>query len=155
MALNGLIFDQRNNTAKDWRRILHGILGDGIIRGCEIAFTANSVTVGDGAFILSGGVISNDGGDTISVTPTLTDGYARLKCRIDLTQEAAETGPGPVEWVTEFSTTTTFPALTQEDINGSGYVYEGEIAVLQIVSGNITTLISMMPNVSGMNVRNF
>ena len=155
MALNGLIFDQRNNTAKDWRRILHGILGDGVIRGCDIDFTANSVTVGDGAFILSGGVISNDGAETIPVTPTLTDGYVRLKCRIDITQEAAETGPGPVEWVTEFSTTTTFPALTQEDINGSGYVYEGEIAVLQIVSGNITALISMMPNVSGMNVRNF
>lgn len=155
MALNGLIFNQRNNTAKDWRRILHGILGDGFIRGCEVTFTSNSITVGDGAFILSGGVISNDGGDTIPVTPTLTDGYMRLKCKIDITQEAAETGPGPVEWVTEFSTTTVFLALTQEDINGSGSVYEGEIAVLQIVSGNITALISMMPNVSGMNTRNF
>lgn len=155
MALNGLIFDQRNNDSKNWRRILHGILGDGIIRGCEVTSTANAITVGDGAFILSGAVISNDGAETIPVTPTLTGGYVRLKCRIDLTKEAQETGPGPVEWLTEFSTTTTFPALTQEDINGTGSIYEGEVAVLQIVSGNITALISTMPNVSGMNARDF
>lgn len=155
MALNGLIFDQRNNDSKNWRRILHGILGDGIIRGCEVTSTANAITVGDGAFILSGAVISNDGAETIPVTPTPTGGYVRLKCRIDLTKEAQETGPGPVEWLTEFSTTTTFPALTQEDINGTGSIYEGEVAVLQIVSGNITALISTMPNVSGMNARDF
>ncbi|WP_258107276.1 hypothetical protein, partial [Christensenella minuta] len=89
-------------------------------------------------FILKGAVIENNGTDTIPVTPTLTDGYVRLICRIDLTQEASETGPGQVGWVTDFSATPTFPALTQEDINGTGSVYEGEIAVLQIVSGNIT-----------------
>ena len=155
MALNGLIFEERNNTAKNWRRIFQNMHGDGVLRGCGVTFTSNSITVGDGVFILAGGIISNDGADTITVTPTLTDGYVRLKCRVDMTQEALETGPGQVEWLTEFSTTTTFPALTQEDINGTGSIYEGEIAVLQIVSGNITALISMMPNVSGMNTRDF
>ena len=139
MALNGLIFDRRNNTAKNWRSILAEIMGDGIIgSGCEVTSTSNSITVGGGHFILKGAVIENNGADTIPVTPTLTDGYVRLICRIDLTQEASETGPGQVGWVTDFSATPTFPALTQEDINGAGSVYEGEIAVLQIVSGNIT-----------------
>lgn len=139
MALNGLIFDMRNNTAKNWRSILAEIMGDGIIgSGCEVTSTSNSITVGGGHFILKGAVIENNGADTIPVTPTLTDGYVRLICRIDLTQEASETGPGQVGWVTDFSATPTFPALVQEDINGTGSVYEGEIAVLQIVSGNIT-----------------
>lgn len=139
MALNGLIFDRRNNTAKNWRSILAEIMGDGIIgSGCEVTSTSNSITVGGGHFILKGAVIENNGADTIPVTPTLTDGYVRLICRIDLTQEASETGPGQVGWVTDFSATPTFPALVQEDINGTGSVYEGEIAVLQIVSGNIT-----------------
>ena len=155
MALNGLIFEERNNTAKNWRRIFQNMHGDGVLRGCGVTFTSNSITVGDGVFMLAGGIISNDGADTIAVTPTLTDGYVRLKCRVDMTQEALETGPGQVEWLTEFSTTTTFPALTQEDINGTGSIYEGEIPVLQIVSGNITALISTMPNVSGMNARVF
>lgn len=138
MALNGLIFDRRNNTAKNWRSILAEIMGDGIIgSGCEVTSTSNSITVGGGHFILKGAVIENNGTDTIPVTPTLTDGYVRLICRIDLTQEASETGPGQVGWVTDFSATPTLPALTQEDINGTGAVYEGEIAVLQIVSGNI------------------
>lgn len=139
MALNGLIFDRRNNTAKNWRSILAEIMGDGIIgSGCEVTSTSNSITVGGGHFILKGAVIENNGADTIPVTPTLTDGYVRLICRIDLTQEASETGPGQAGWVTDFSATPTFPALVQEDINGAGAVYEGEIAVLQIVSGNIT-----------------
>ena len=139
MALNGLIFDRRNNTAKNWRSILAEIMGDGIIgSGCEVTSTSNSITVGGGHFILKGAVIENNGADTIPVTPTLTDGYVRLICRIDLTQEASETGPGQVGWVTDFSATPTFPALVQKDINGTGSVYEGEIAVLQIVSGNIT-----------------
>lgn len=155
MALNGIIFDQRNNTSKNWRSILQALLGDGILHGCGVTHTSNAITVGDGAVILSGAVIINNGADTIAVTPTLADGYVRLKCRIDMTQEASETGPGPVEWMTEFSTTTIFPALTQEDINGSGAVYEGEIAVLQIVGGNITAVISTMRDVSAQNVRTF
>lgn len=145
MALNGLIFDQRNNTSKNWRNILAEIMRDGILNGCEVTSTSNAITVGGGYFVLKGAVIENNGADTIPVTPTLTDGYVRLICRIDLTQEASETGPGQVEWVTDFSATPTFPALTQEDINSTGSIYEGEIAVLQIVGGNITTLTRSMP----------
>ena len=155
MALNGIIFEERNNTAKNWRRIFQNMHGDGILRGCDVTFTSNSITVGDGVFILAGGIISNDGADTIAVTPTLTDGYVRLKCRVDMTQEALETGPGQVEWLMEFSTTTTFPALTQEDINGTGSIYEGEIAVLQIVSGNITGKVSVMNTVFGAYCEDF
>lgn len=145
MALNGLILDRRENFAKDWRNILVEILNDGILNNsCKVTFTSNSITVGDGYFILKGAVVNNKGAETIPITPTLTNGYVRLKCRIDLTKEASETGPGQVSWETEFSATTTFPALTQEDINGTGSVYEGEIAVLQIVNGNITALTRSM-----------
>ena len=139
MALNGLILDQRNNTSKNWRNILAEIMEDGIFRdGCEITFTSNSITVGGGYFIQRGAVIENDGAETIPVTPTLTDGYVRLICRVDLTKEASETGPGQVEWATDFSATSTFPALVQEDILSTGSVYEIEVVVLQITSGNIT-----------------
>lgn len=150
MALNGLIFNRRNNTAQNWRTILQNLYApDGILRGCEITHTSNSITVGAGLIVLGGGVIENNGADTISVTPTMTDGYVRLKCRIDLSKEASETGPGQVEWTTEFSTTTIFPALTREDINGTGTIYECEIAVLQIVGGNITAIVSTMGELRG------
>ena len=141
MALNGLILDQRNNTSKNWRNILAEIMEDGIFRdGCEITFTSNSITVGGGYFIQRGAVIENDGAETIPITPTLTNGYVRLICRVDLTKEATETGPGQVEWATDFSATSTFPALVQEDILQAGSVYEIEVAVLQITSGNITAI---------------
>lgn len=147
MALNGLILDQRNNTSKNWRNILAEIMEDGIFRdGCEITFTSNSITVGGGYFIQRGTVIENDGAETIPVMPTLTDGYVRLICRVDLTKEATETGPGQVEWATDFSATSTFPALVQEDILSTGSVYEIEVVVLQIVSGNITGITRQIGN---------
>lgn len=155
MALNGTIFDRRNNTSKNWRTILQNLYDDGILRGCEITHTSNSITVGAGVFVLAGGAIENNGADTIPVTPTLTNGYVRLICRIDLTREASETGPGQVEWSTDFSATATFPDLTQEDINGTGTIYEGEIAVLQITSGNITAITRTMDHISGANTKKF
>lgn len=144
MALNGLILDQRNNTSKNWRNILAEVFGDGILNGCGITSTSNSITVGGGYFVLKGNVIENNGADTIAVTPELTNGYVRLRCRIDLTQEASETGAGQVKWMIDFSATTTFPALTQEDINSAGSIYEGELAVCGLVAGNITTVTRKM-----------
>ncbi len=140
MALNGLILDQRNNTSKNWRNILAEVFGDGILNGCGITSTSNSITVGGGYFVLKGNVIENNGAETIAVTPELTNGYIRLRCRIDLTQEASDTGAGQVKWMIDFSATATFPALTQEDINSTGSIYEGEIAVCGLVAGNITTV---------------
>ena len=115
---------------------------DGIIgNGCKITFTSNSITVGAGYFIQKGTVIENDGAETIPITPTLTNGYVRLICRVDLTKEATETGLGQTEWTTDFSATSIFPALVQEDILSTGSVYEIEFAVLQITAGNITGII--------------
>ena len=75
MALNGLIFDRRNNTAKNWRSILAEIMGDGIIgSGCEVTSTSNSITVGGGHFILKGAVIENNG-QTQSLSP---NAYRRI-----------------------------------------------------------------------------
>ena len=153
MALNALIFDNRNNDSQNWRRIFQNLYGDGILRGCEIVFTSNSVTVADGLLMIAGGAIDVNGNTTISVSPTITTGYVQLKIQIDLSNGSEASGAGPVSLITEFSATPTFLPLTQEDINGAGEVYEQEIAVFQISGGNVTSIVRTLPNVGGFNIR--
>lgn len=138
MALNGIIFDARNNASKDWRNILKKILPDGILRGCNISYTSNSITVGDGYLVACGGVVQCDGTETLAITPQLANGYVRLKLRIDLSREASNTTSNQTAWAQDYSATTTFPDLTQEDITSNGLIYEIMVCIAQITGGNIT-----------------
>ena len=153
MALNALIFDNRNNDSQNWRRIFQNLYGDGILRGCEITFTSNSVAIADGLLMIAGGAIDVNGSTTISIVPTITSGYVRLKIQIDLSNGSEASGSGPVSFLTEFSATSTFLPLTQEDINGAGEVYEQEIAVFQISGGNVTSTVRTLANLAGFNVK--
>lgn len=150
MSLNGLIFEKRNNTAQNWGNIHSRIFEDGILTGCNISFTSNSITIGDGYLSARGRITQINGATTTEITPTLTDGYVRLKYEIDLTQEASasEFTQGAITY--DFSATQTFPALVQEDINTSaGNIYEMELCKAQITASNITSIVSTASNVGG------
>ena len=150
MGLNGLIFEKRNNTAQNWGAIHSRIFQDGILSGCGISFTSGSITVGDGYLSAHGRITQVDGATTVQVSPTLADGYVRLKYAIDLTQEASASQFTQGSLVCDFSATQVFPALTQEDINTSaGSIYEMELCKAQITAGNITAIVSMAPSVGG------
>ena len=150
MGLNGLIFEKRNNTAQNWGAIHSRIFQDGILSGCGIRFTSGSLTIGDGYLSACGRITQIDGDTTVEVTPTLADGYVRLKYVIDLTQEPSASQFSQGALVCDFSATQVFPALTQEDINTSaGSIYEMELCKAQITAGNITAIVSMAPSVGG------
>ncbi len=112
--------------------------GDGILWGCGITATADSVTFASGEMILGGRVVAVDGSTTVEITNPIQDGYARIKARIDLSKPAAQTGTEQFETVVEFSTTALFPELAQEAVNDTGKVYEQELAVVKIEAGNVT-----------------
>lgn len=149
MALNGIIFDSRDNLAKDWGAIYTRVLPDGIIKGCSVTFTSNSITIGDGYYISGGRVIQNDGSTTVNAADPIASGYARIKSVIDLSQPASPTTFTQASLEIEYSSTQTFPALVQEDINASGTTYESVLCMAQITSGNITSIVSTAPNVGG------
>lgn len=149
MALNGIIFDERDNKSKDWRNILKKILPDGILRGCNISYTSNSITVGDGYLVACGGVVQCDGAETLSITPQIANGYVRLKLRVDLSQEASSTSSNQTSWAQDYSATTTFPDLVQEDIGGNGLIYEIMVCIAQITGSNITGITETTKSYSG------
>ena len=135
--LNGLTLDKRNNTSVNWRSILKALTAaDGYLTGCDINFTSNTITCGT--------VVQNEGAETIDATPNVSNGFARLKLVVDLTQEASASDSAQTYWAVDYSATEPLPALTQEDITGSGSIYEMEVAVFTVSGGSLTAISKQM-----------
>lgn len=136
----GVTFSAQNVTPKDDGALYNAHYGDGILDGCEMAISGDDLVIQPGHIIACGRVCHVDGATSVDLSGrTLQTGYIQVVMNYDLTQ-----GEGQ-QWYTTFieSATTTFPALTQEDINGvSGTLYQLELAVVQISGGNLTAITS-------------
>lgn len=107
----------------------------GVMTGCALSNTGNSVTIGDGYFLIRGRllrIISN-----VTVSSITTDGYYSLICEIDLskTNTISEFNQGVIKVISGVSD---YPSLTQQDITDDGTVYQYEFARFRVSSGSIT-----------------
>lgn len=107
----------------------------GVMTGCELSNTGNSVTIGEGYFLIRGRllrIISN-----VTVSSITTDGYYSLICEIDLskTNTLTEFNQGAIKVI---SGVNDYPSLTQQDITDDGTVYQYEFARFRVSSGSIT-----------------
>lgn len=148
MALNGFIYDERNNRAKDWGNVFRALFPDGILTGCAISFTANSITIGTGYFVSGGRAVQVDGATTTNITVSIQNGYVRLIYETDLTQPASGTTFAQGVLSYDFSATTTFPELVQDDINGAGTTYQSTVCIAQVTGRNIVGIVQTMPTIS-------
>lgn len=119
---------------------------DGILWGCGVTTTNTQIEIASGLFVLCGRLIWVDGKTVFPMEDPIQNGYARLKAQIDLNAPSTQEECGQFSTAVEFSTTTLFPELTQEDINNAGKVYEQELAVVKIEAGNITGVTRKMEN---------
>ncbi len=144
--INGIIFDERLNTARDWGNIFKKAFPtDGVISGFDITGTGAMFTVAPGYIVMCGRVINNDGIMTVDNTASLQNGYVRLKYRIDLNAAPSREDFSQGSFVIDTSGSPVFPSLLQENINGTGKVYEAELAVFQMTGGAISSRVRMMP----------
>ena len=106
----------------------------GIVKGCELSSTNTSVTVGEGYFCIKGRFLQILGDETIDVSG---NGYYSLICEIDLSQENTKEdfNQGSIKVVNGSSA---YPALTQQDINNNGTVYQYEFARFKVTDSGIT-----------------
>ena len=106
----------------------------GIVKGCELSSTNTSVTVGEGYFCIKGRFLQILGDETIEVSD---NGYYSLICEIDLSQENTKEdfNQGSIKVV---SGSSAYPALTQQDINNNGTVYQYEFARFKVTDSGIT-----------------
>lgn len=138
MAFRGVTFSGQNVTPKNDGALYNAHYGDGILEGCSMAISGDDLVIQSGHIIACGRMCQVDGATSVDLSGrTLQTGYIQIILNYDLTQ-----GEGQ-QWFPTFveSATTTFPALTQEDINTpSGTLYQLQLAVVQISGGNLTSI---------------
>lgn len=143
MAFHGLTFPNQNVSSLDDGGLYHGFLGDGIIEGCDVAYTNDSITIQAGWLLVCGRHIQVDGATTINFNNIPTSGYGRIILQIDTSQASTVEEFAQLSIEIDYSNSLDgFSDLVRENINiGSGTIYQFEIAIVQISGGNISSLI--------------
>lgn len=143
--LQGVTFPHQSLTPKEWGALFENVVNDGILKGCAVTASGANVYISPGVLVVKGRLIRVSGTVTEETTPTYSDGYGRIKVCINTSNESTESINHQVFIVTEYSSSETFPNLTQDDINDSGTLYEVELARFQYVSGSISTVTEKLP----------
>ena len=133
----GRTFPNQKVTAVAHGALFAGIIKDGILAGCALAYSGSNLTIGAGFFAEAGRELEIVSAETVAVTQ-LT-GYARVKAVIDTTAAATASSFLQFSWAVDYAASVGgFAALTQEDINLSGSTYEMQFCILSLGSGGIT-----------------
>lgn len=143
MAFKGITFAGQNVTPKNDGGLYQAHCGDGILWGCEMALSGDDLVIQSGEFIAGGRVCWVDGATNVDLSSrSLTNGYIQVVMDFDISK------PEGMQWNIHLplieSATTTFPALTQDDINDTGTLYQLELAIVQISGGNLTSIYSSL-----------
>ena len=147
--ITGITFDFQDVLSKNDGRLYQALFGsDYIINGCDCTAVNSgaAINVAEGYVAVGGRIIHFDGGETKTLTPTLTTGYGRIVIDIDLTKTATATEFNQVTLVEQYSTTEVFPPLTQDNINLSGTHYQAELCRFPISSSAAGTVTTTLPN---------
>lgn len=145
MAFKGITFAGQNVTPKNDGGLYQAHCGDGILWGCSMALSGDDLVIQSGEFIACGRVCQVDGATNVDLsTRTLTNGYIQVVMDFDTSKPEGE------QWNIHLplieSATTTFPALTKDDINDTGTLYQLELAIVQISGGNLTSIYTSFVN---------
>ena len=141
-SIHGINFDNQTVTAKDHGRLFQCAIEDGIISGCELSFSGSSLMITPGYFVAAGREMKLTATTSVIIDGA-TSGYARVLISIDLAQTATTDTFEQAAFVIEYATTATgFPSLTQEDVNGTGRLYEFPLCVVALGAAGISSIYS-------------
>lgn len=139
MSFVGVTFDGQNVSPKDDGALYVVHHGDGIIDGCSMTISGDDLVIQSGHIIACGRQCKVDGATQIDLSGrSISTGYIQVVLQYDLSQSEGNQwsilDPAPE------SATTTFPTLTQGNINGTDTLYQLELAVIQISGGSLTSI---------------
>ena len=135
--LKGHVFNLQTFTSEAFALFIDKFLNGrcGVAKGCALSNTSNSATIGEGYFVVTGRFLQIISGETIS--NITANGYYSLVCEIDLSKTNTADALNQAA-IKAISSTSTYPILTQQDITGTGTVYQYEFARFKVESGSIT-----------------
>jgi hypothetical protein len=138
--LQGVTFPNQTFTPSEWGQMFEAILPNGILRGCAMTSSGTSFNIAKGAILLKGRLIVIPSTVTESTSPTYPDGYGRVKLCINTSNTSTSLVNQQAYITTEYSSSSTFPSLTQQDVNDGGTTYEVALATLKYSGGSISTV---------------
>lgn len=141
--VQGITFENQNVTSTIDGTTQNFLMTDGVLTGCSMSVTSNSLSIQPGQLVASGRILTVDGVTQIQANGIINEGYGQLVLTINLSNVSSDVYNPDVSFV--WSTTTTFPALTQDDINAGGTIYQIELAVVSVSGSNITGIVSSAP----------
>lgn len=135
MSFRGVTFGGENVTPANDGGLYAAHHGDGILLGCSMSLSGTDLIVSSGEFIACGRVVMVDGATSVDLSGvSITDGYVQVIMNLEPTNT-------PMYYTSLVeSASTTFPSLTQQDLNLSGTQYQMELAVVQMVGGSPSSI---------------
>lgn len=126
MAIRGITFSKQSVSSNDDAHLNRVLLGggDGRTRGCKMTHGTDDIFISEGYFLIAGRLVEIPSSESIS-TPVISSGtsYCRLVFEIDLSKQNTNTEflQGAFKILTS---STGYPEITQEDLEGGGNVYQ-------------------------------
>lgn len=137
-SISGITFDNQNVTAAEDAVMQKLLFPDGIVSGLTITHTDRAVLIAPGRFFICGRRVKILSAISVPIVSTVSEGYARVKCVVDMSREASSSVFDQVRFEAEVSAANVFPALVTDDINAGGTVYELAEAFVTIANYKIT-----------------
>lgn len=138
--LKGHVFNLQTFTSEAFALFIDKFLNgrSGVAKGCALSNTNTSATIGEGYFVVRGRMLQII--DSVTVSSISNNGYYSLVCEIDLskTNTAEQLNQATIKTVYGASN---YPTLIQQDITGSGTVYQYEFARFRVENGSITNFV--------------
>ena len=136
--LKGHVFDLQTFTSGAFALFIDKFLDGrcGVAKGCELSNSTNSVTIGEGYFVVRGRLLQIISNETVeSIT---ADGFYSLVCEVDLSKTNTQDQLNQAE-IKVISNSASYPTLTQQDITGDGSLYQYEFARFKVENGSVTS----------------
>lgn len=144
MGLRGQVFQKQLFSSDCFALFIDTFLGgtSGIINGCTLSNTANSITINEGYFCIKGRFLQETGTTVIPVESSETDLFCKLVCEIDLSKinTVSQLNQAYYKILQDESD---YPELQQDDITVDlTGIYQFEFAQFKITSSGITNFMS-------------
>ncbi len=141
MAITGITFDNQTVTPKNDGQLYRKLLTDGVLTGCTLTFQGNTLYLAEGYLLIAGRLARLVSRESIQTSPLYADGYGQLKLKMNLENTSSSETFEQLSFIVTYAGTDSFPALVQQDVNGSGTLYEMELAVVKYESGSIASIV--------------
>ena len=141
MSIRAVTFNEQACKSEDDALIHDLFLNNhcGPIKGCELSYDTNTITVGQGYFMIAGRLVHINGNEVIEPTPVENGTkYCKLIFSLDMTKEntAKDFKQGKFEVIGNYDT---YPDTTQEDLHNGGTTYQLEVCKFTLTPEGITS----------------